>query len=241
MAKVKVDRFYVSLDVLLDTRIGTLAKMGSPYAEEIRNNGYLKRRVESFEGVDMDAFRKAYAARDVETLKYSVVTEGIRFLRDLAVEIQSQQAAGIASDPNAHGIEVIVNVHPYDLSEDEQNAIADMIDEWLMGIAEIKTISLPVEKLTVETCMDFSALLMYDYNEWMDHPDIVESFRRNTGKLAKTHLFAPGIFFVQEPTEEEMDQLGLKGMNPLEATEYLASPLIHLELLDVRIFSILTP
>lgn len=241
MAKTKVDRIYVPLDVLLDTRLGTLAKMGEPYAEQIRDNGYLTRRVEHFDGVDMDAYRKAYAERDVDTLKHSVVSEGIRFVRDLVVEIRSQQAAGIAADPNSHGVEIVINTHPYALSEEEQSLIADMVDEWLVGIAEIKTISVAVEDLTVEMCEDFSALLMYDYNEWMDNPKTVDGFRRNTGKLAKTHLFAPGIFFVKEPSVEEMDQLGLKGMNPLEGIEALASPLIHLELLDVRLFSILTP
>jgi hypothetical protein len=51
-------------------------------------------------------------------------------------------------------------------------------------------------------------------------------------------MFSPAIYFKDElPSEAEMAKCKAEGVHPLKAVEAAASPLVELNLLDVKYFS----
>lgn len=223
---------YAELDTLLDTRLGTLARMGEEIAVHALSNGYHVRESDHFpHQVDLAAYQALYARRDHETLAHSATTGVIELLRQLAA-IASEQAV---TRPFHSGPVVYVNLHPYDLTLQEKDEMQKAIAAWLSGTtAQVELISISEQSLTPDYCkaLNFAAMFLYDFGAWMElHAKAFETTRLND-----VTVFGPAIFSTV-PTEEQKAQMTKEVGSPFQAMEMLASPIIDLKLLPVSEFS----
>lgn len=225
---------YVELDALLDTRLGTLAKISPDLAAQVLSNGYHARTTDTFTGVDSATFNTLYSQRDVETLKLSVVTGIVPVLRDLAEKLTEQ----MQNRPYHDAITLVVNLYPYQLDSEEQDLIGKSIATLLSGTASVEVVNIASINLTPLHCKQhFSSMVMYDYDSWMSlHTD---NFK--LARLPDVLVFSPAIYFTgSEPTKEEMDFAVNQANHPFVATEMAAAPLVDLQLIDIKYFSIAT-
>jgi hypothetical protein len=232
----------VPLDVLLDTRAGTLAKMlGPDQVVEILKGNYHTRKDDKFPAVDVEAFSAMYARRDEETLSLSYSTNIEVFLRELVHTLIKQTLAR----PFHQGVRVVVNTYPYQLSDDVLEQILGAVVAKLLADIEVEVPlrveaeHLPDEALNPEHCKQtYAAMLMYDYEHWLSMHQLALIQR----PMPEVTLFAPAIYFVQTPTEEELAEAKAEfQMHPFELIEKSVKGGIDLQLLPVELFSIVKP
>lgn len=232
-APAVIEHIYVTLDVLLDTRMGTLARMGKELAANVLEQGYHTRQDDNFPGVDIQQYKQMYAERDVTTLAHSTVTDGIKLVKHL-VGVLTEQAI---KRPYHDGVKIVVNIYPYKLTGEEKEQIGRAIAAWINGLAPVELVEIQPKDLTPKHCKSsYAMMIVYDYEEWMNlHAEAFEQTR-----LPEVTMFVPAIYFSKTPTAEELDQIRKEAAHPMRAIEMLASPLIELTLIDVKFFSVLS-
>ena len=230
----RLETIYVTLDVLLDTRLGTLARISDTAASVALATDYHTRDQDIFTGVDMEKYRWHYRARDLETLKLSACTAGIQLLRHLVGSLTEQAIAR----PYHDGCRVVVNTAPYLLDSEDTLEIGRAVASWMQGIAPVDMISVPDLYLTPDYCRsEYAMMLMYEYEEWMN----IQAKNFETSRMSDVSVFVPALYFGAKPTKAELAELDENAPHPLRAIEMLASPLVDLKLIDVKYFSILKP
>jgi hypothetical protein len=223
----------IQLDVLLDTRLGTIAQhWGDEVAFGVLETGYHARETDTFKGIDKDEFQARYKQRNVETLKHSRVTNAVTLLRQLVAVLTEQ---GLTT-PFHDGPKILVNLFPYELSSDERDAIGTAVAAWIGIPTPIELVFLPPEDLTPSHCkQSYSLMMFYEYDHWLNIH--TAGFKRSL--LPEVTLLAPAIYFAGPvPAPEELKRIMSEAMHPLAAAEMLASPLIGLQLIDVEHFSV---
>jgi hypothetical protein len=225
---------YIELDALLDTRLATLARVaGEETAQRVLETGqYHARLSDRFAGVDKDVYQAQYKNRTVDTLKTSVVTNAIAIVRQLVAALAEDGAI----NPLHGGAKVTVNVFPYELTVEERDEIRRALVVWTRATAPIELVSIRPEDLTPSHCKElYSAMFMYEYNPWLTFHNaaLVQC------PLPRVTLFAPAIYFEGEPpSAEELEEIIAAAAHPFRATQMLAAPMIGLQLIDVKHFSV---
>lgn len=259
---VQLIGIYVSLDAILDTRIGTVDKLcGTDVAMQVLSENYHSRQDDKFPAVkrfleakaqefsplvdqvpsnNVDAYKEAYAKRDTETLLRSTLTGAMDFLQDIT-RVLMQQAI---SRPYHDGVRIVVNTYPYKLDEEEQQFVlaglaAKMNAFTKVGIPfELETIVKSDAELTPKYCKEnFSAMLMYEYENWF----FAQQRAFIQSPAPEVTLYAPAIYHVQTPTEEELEECKRNLWTPFETVMKTARGWIDLKLIDVEHFSIVKP
>ena len=228
--KLKPAVVYVSLDCLLDTRLGTLALHDEQLAINALLNGYVKRDTDSFDGLSQEQFAKLYAKRDVETLQRSVLTNMILVLKGIVKGTYDDLFAGGQNS----GVEFVINTHPYDLSDEEIDLIIKSISVKTFKSATIKAIRISDEFLTPSYCKDnFAMMIMYSYVQWFEMH--VKAFE--TTQMPTVAVIAPALYS-KVPSKDEFEEMKAENMHPFRAAEISVAPLFCLRLLDAEMFSI---
>jgi len=228
-------QIYVDLDVLLDTRLGTIARLNEDAAVKTLQSGYHTRVADQFEHVDMDEYKALYAQRDGDTLSKSMLSGAVPFLRDIAEALALQAR----SRPYHNGGKLIVNTHPYTstLSTSELDEIGRAIAARMDGHAPVELVDISPESLTPYHCKhNFAMMMVYDFGAWME----MHSSAFRTTRLPEVTLYSPRIYH-EIPREDELQKVTQEIMHPVAATEQLAAPIIALKLIDVKNFSVITP
>lgn len=224
---------YAELDTLLDSRLGTIARLSDTLAIRVLDSGYHARETDEFPFIDMQAYRALYAQRDIETLAFSGCTAVMQLLRQL-VSVTAEQAV---TRPFHTGARVYVNLHPYHFTSEEKDELQKAIAVWLSGIpAEVEFVSISMQSLTPEQCkaMNLAAMFMYDFGAWME----MQAKAFETNRLNDVTVFSPALYSTL-PTEEQQAQMEEQVGNLFHAMQMLASPLIDLKLLPVSEFSVI--
>lgn len=235
-ANKKIETILIELDCLLDTRLGTIRKMGVEHAERILNADYLVREIDEFDGIDNSAFKELYKARDVQTLQFSSITALVPRLKDLTTFLSE-----LAFErPYFDGIDLAVNVYPYRLSKQELKDIGQCISAWTGGLVPVKLVNIKPEGLTpLVVKSQYAMMIMYDYGKWMEAHSA--AFNETQQRCAEIHLVAPAMYFNEKPDEKTLKELLREAAHPWQATMMLVSPLVGLELIDAKYFSIVAP
>lgn len=226
----------VGLDELLDTRLGTIARLRDEAALATLEAGYHTRKQDSFQFVDMQSYRDLYTQRDSVTLSKSMCTGVVPMLRQLVVALTEQAI----ETPRHTGAKIVVNLHPYSetLSVEEKDEILKAVKVWMSGtLADVSLDSFSPESLTPELlkAMNVASMFMYHHEEWMN----AQTKAFETTRVPEITLFGPALYSIL-PTEEQLAKEIKEAAHPLVALEMLASPLVHLQLLPVKHFSILS-
>jgi hypothetical protein len=232
----------VSLDALLDTRIATVAKLGGhDLAVQVLQGNYHNRKDDKFPGVSVEAYNTLYAARDEETLALSYPTNIESFLRDLVHTLLKQTFLR----PFHQQVRVVVNTYPYQLSDEViaqiLGAVVDKLipDPGLQAPLTVVAERLPDEALTPTYCKaNFSAMVMYDYEHWLQ----VHQLALISRPIPEVTLFAPALYFVHTPTEEEIAQHQTEfNWGPFESIKRAVRGGIDLQFLAIERYSIIRP
>jgi len=233
---------YISLDALLDTRLGTLAKMGgTELVMQVLSANYHSRESDKFPGVNMDLFQALYANRDVHTLALSTITEVVGLLREIVASLMKQAVVR----PFHEGVRIVLNTYPYQLTEEDQKQVMTMLAVKMSGFSQVEipfkleTVFLSDSELTPQYCKsNFSAMLMYDYENWLQlHQEML--LRQ---PMPEVTLYAPAMYHVQVPTEEQVREMKAQfSWTPFEAIEKAVRGGVFLQLLPSAVFSIINP
>jgi hypothetical protein len=222
----------ISIDCILDTRLGTLARHNAELATNaLKSNSYSTRTIDAFEGMPKHVFEEAYKARDKETLMHSVITNISFFLRRLIKDSLIEAARVPNSDPMVFE----VNIHPYVLDAFEVEQLIDCMRFVTFSTSVIRVVSISPKQLTPEYCKEnYQIMIMYDWDEWLS---CHKAFFEKKG-IPQMSIVAPEIFKHKAPTEEEIAEYSLKQNDPFRLTEKHVAPLFNLKLLPVSLFSI---
>lgn len=235
---------YVDMDVLLDTRLGTVMKLhGAQVVNAILESGYHDRKDDNFPGVNVEAFKALYAARDLEIVALSAMTNIVSLLQEIIPKL-IQQAM---KRPFHNGVRIVVNTHPYQLSKDDTAEIVAIVAYHLRNFTELEipvrfeSVTLTDAELTPQYCMsNFSTMLMYDVNNWLS----AQQHALLTNPIPKVTFIAPALFTVHTPTDEEFEELRKQldwGPTPFHYMEKAVKPTINLKLMSPGLFSVVKP
>lgn len=229
----KIFGVYVDIDCLFDTRLSTLGLIDPSLILAALDEGYIKREQDSFSFLKKDRFKELYDLRDVETLRAAPVTNCFQLLHELVINIIKTSI----DSPDCTGAKVYVNIYPYKLTNEEIGDLLELIVTYTDKKAQVEIIDLSPDKITVDFCdNNLVALVMYDYNTWLEANTLNGGFKRKS--LNDLILMAPKLYLHKVPTDKEIKACGIKGLTPFKAVKMLASSLIRLEFMEVEAFSV---
>lgn len=229
-----IETVYFELDALLDTRLGTISKMDPALAYEVYSPAYLARDEDKFAGVDPVQFKQMYDARDEETLARSTITAIVPHLQNLTQFLSENAIAR----PEYDGIKIAVNVYPYRLSESVLQGIRQCVSAWCGGFVPVELIDIAPERLSPAFVKQmFATMVMYDYGTWMGK----HKSSLTAGACTEVQLIAPAIYFNEKPDDKALDELVREAAHPFQATMMVAGQFIGLDLVDVKLFSVVAP
>lgn len=227
------DNIYIDLDTLLDTRLGTLAGLGEEHAIRVLNSSkYHKRHTDIFDGVPNAVFREAYAARDMDTLRRSVLTNMVFFIRRMVKD--SLMAAAIHE--RVEKMCFTVNVFPYDFND---QGLIDMLVGCIRfhtySTASVRIISMSNAELTPQHCNShYQIMIRYDWVYWANEH---KSFFEKSGIPGVT-IVVPELFLDEAPDPDEINRLGLRHVNPFEEATRITAAMFRLKHMPVSLYSI---
>ena len=227
----KADIVLVSLDALLDTRLSILKKIDSRTADLMLVNGaYFSRVSDKFPA--FPGFAERYAKRDRETLRDAMVTECINFIRDMV----SQMVLMGYKTPFHQEVRVQVNTYPYALEEEEIILIGEALAVNFIGVCELDMVTLNDKQISPSYCREnVTVMVMYDYKDWLD----THALELEKLGIPEVDLYVPGLYFGEEPSQAEIEAMVRERGHPMELIENAFKPMIHLDLLTPRVFSVL--
>ncbi len=225
-----MDNIYLTLDSILDTRLGTLAQLDPQYAINALNSGrYRVRMIDEFDGVTKEAFKEAYAKRNIDTIKHSVVSNLVFFLRrlvkDSLLEAVMQQ--------RVERMCFTVNIWPYQFEEGLVEMLIGCIRFHTYSTSSVRIVSIPDEELTPRFCREnFQIMIMYDWVNWCaKHKAVFEKEGMPTVTVVSPELFTDRV-----PNQDEIDALQLRQQNPFKMTEQICAPMFRLKYMPVSLF-----
>jgi len=223
----------VSMDSLLDTRLGTIARIDTNVVNKLLLDGeYHTRDIDEFSGVDMETYRELYKNRNVETLANSILTNMMSLLRTMVLKLQEQSE----TTPVQKKINIVVNLYPYELNGEERTAVGAAILTHLPDTVKIEFVSISPRELTPIYCKNnFTVMIMYNYEEWLE----VNAELFLVTQIPEITLFIPAIYFVKKPTPNELEKMIKESVHPMKALKTLAMGIITLEIIDISFYSII--
>lgn len=219
--------FYIDLDSLFDTRLGTIALLGSEVVEKVISGGYYTREIEAFDGVDMAWFTERYGRRDVEVLRQSMVTP----MTTIADIFAKQTLQALVSSPFRRQPIVELNIFPYVLQQEDVTQIIHGLKSVTGGMLDIRVISTDPKELTPKhVAENYVQMAMYDYCSWLDYHTAAKHF--DEVQCPQVRLFVPALY---------KDEAARKLYQPIDAftvIENFISPFIKIEFIRIEYFCV---
>lgn len=200
-------RALVDINMILDTRLGALARMDATEAARIvKSQWYQDRDRDKFEEfsnglINDEVFKDIYSRYEVETLEKALFTNYIEYAtNELDDILPDLEITGIDGT-----IKYDINVYPYKLMASEKEVIRRAVARYLTDPAEVRVIDRPWSDFTPEVIYaEYEMLLIYNYENWFIHH--LEALRKFP--INDFTVFHPRISptnEVPEPTPEIKD------------------------------------
>jgi hypothetical protein len=198
----------IDLDLLLDTTLATISKINPTAAVKIVDDDVIGKRYRTrlnndFQsiGVSAEEFAKAFARRNVETLKLSRPTKFLFELKEVAYDLIKLKVY----QPHAvDKIEFRINFYPYsELDAEERVEILNAIGARLQDIVFLRAVYIPPEELTQEYLAgeEINNVYLTDVMQW-----IGTQFNEHTEQQNVT--YTPGLNINGCVWFANLDQLG---------------------------------
>lgn len=162
-------RGMIAIDMILDTRYGTLKMMDPVLAEVIAaSDAYRLRYHDNFsalnEEVDQARYDELYRNRDGDTLYHSDMTDFVYMLRRDARAAIPQMARGVWFNELSFDI----NVWPYDLSAGEMETIRRAVARYIPTPAKVGVVNIAPEVMTPEYVKNhYEMMAWYNHEDWL--------------------------------------------------------------------------
>lgn len=234
--------FLVDLDFILDTRLGLMDVLSPESAVKlVANPAYFRRKTNHFEalcGFPNAEFEAAWKSRTKEVLAHSINTPALDLLHYSVMEAEHRAA----THPAYSGVRVDINIHPYDLNEEERNCMALSIAQRAGWHAPIRIVNQPPfyfdPKMVRE---DYDVMMLYNVQEWLDaHKATLTGFDRMPG----VSLYLPRLMPEEKVPSDIGDfrKFGAKmPVDIFEAVTYACAEFIGLEFVPINHFCIAFP
>ena len=206
--------------------MGVIAKMGEDTLKAVLDSGYHDRYIDQFPGIDNARFKELYENRDKSILKQAMVTPIAALIKNFTkVTLEN-----INNSPFHYKPKVILNVHPYKLTESEIGVLITVLKSITLELADISVVDMAPSQITplyVKT--NLSAMVLYRYDLWLEEHCANELFTKVS--CPDVTVFGPRIYF------KKPDKAPNAHEDPFEAMQLLASPFVGLILLPVEQYS----
>lgn len=204
-----IRRILMSMDVLLDTRLGVMANLNKEAAAKmVANRDYYDREYDDWfvlsDGlVTNEQFADAYAQRGgintAATLNASFETGIAPFLYQLLSEADINTIDGMTAEGNEIGL--AINTAPYTLSISERADLVSIIQAKYGHDLQVKLVNYQLHELTVERLADeFCGLIIYEFAEWFKYHHLAI-----TGALLSDFNVIHPKLFDADPSELTVD------------------------------------
>lgn len=218
---------YIDLDSLFDMRLVALGRMGEAALEAAFRDDYLERVTDEFAEVDVEAFKTMYAARDAGWLVDAKVTPVVRLLH----EFGHRTLQAVVNSPFRRQPRIVINAHPYILTEEQANSIIVGVRAVTKGLLDIELVSLSYADLTPQYVKaQFVQLIMYSYWEWLEEHAANGNWHKT--QCPQVRLYGPQLIKSKEAVRQ------LYGIDAFSAIETHFSPFVQIVLLPIRHFSV---
>lgn len=205
-----IRRILISLDALLDTRLGVIANINAEAAKNlVRSMDYWERHYDDWYKltgglVTNEQFRDAWLVRGGantrKTLDACFETGLSPFLYQCLAEADINMASGMT--PMDEEIGLAINVYPYDLSFGERRMIIDIMQEKYGSELPVMIVSHPIEEMTVELLSSgYGMLIIYDFAEWFKYHHVAI-----VGTLMSDFVVVHPKLFDRDPSELSIEQ-----------------------------------
>lgn len=163
-------RALVDIDLLLDTRYGTIKRISESLADTLADSDkYRLRHHDKFDvltdgQIDQSVYQDLYAKRDIETLFHARMTDFVHHFRQDIIEGIDKLHRGVIID----AISVDINVYPYDITDQEADVIMRSLSYFIPAPATVSVVRLSPEMLTpmyVEN--HYEMMAWYNHEDWL--------------------------------------------------------------------------
>lgn len=225
-----VDRILVSLDSLIDTRLGVIAQAFPDKLGTVLVPAYYRRVQDIFNGIKPEVFADLWKKRSVETLQNSLMTNMVLLLGSFIKSAANDVLSGSA--PNAMIFDI--NIYPYELDADERNDLIGALEIHVGDAVEYNIVSVPNEFLTPQHLKStYKTMVIYDFPDWFRmHSETFKEFR-----MPDFIIYAPQLL-EQLPSAEEAKEMVKHKVDPFEASRIAAAPAFMIRYLTIDMYSI---
>lgn len=181
-----IRRILLSMDVLLDTRLGVINTINPEAAKAlVKNPDYWERDHDDWYTltgglITNEQFAEAYALRGGantrKTLESSFESGMAPFLYQMLAHADINAMDGMTGANEEIGI--ALNIAPYVLSVEERAAMVSIVQAKYGDDLNVKIVDYHLHELTVDTlAAEFGAMIIYEFAEWFKyhHKQITES------------------------------------------------------------------
>jgi hypothetical protein len=162
---LKPSTLFVELDAILDTRAGLLFNMSKKAFDMNVMRGLHKRSADVFEGVSETLYNKQYESRDSKALSNAQVTGIGKNIADFAKEVANRNL----KTPVKNSCEIVLNLYPYILQEEEIGEIVLAISKLTLDLANISAVYMKPEEVSFDYIKEnIDILYIYDYASWIN-------------------------------------------------------------------------
>lgn len=162
---LKPSTLYVELDAILDTRAGLLFNMSSKAFDMNILRGLHKRTADVFEGVSETLYNNQYQSRDSKVLANAQVTGIGKHIADFAKAVAHRNI----KTPVKNSCEIVLNLYPYVLQEEEINEIVLAVAKISLDLANITAVYMKPEEVSFDYIKEnIDILYIYNYADWIN-------------------------------------------------------------------------
>ena len=242
--------FYVMLDALLDSRIGTLMRMKAEYAiKATGSKEYHQRLADDFaeivedENFDLKFYQNLYYTRDISTMFYSRATRMVEYLKRI---IHDQAIRKMTGDPRVGPLKLIINTYPYYLEGEDLTYLRRVLAAAFAQPFEVIEMDFrPIKEMTLNwlRAIEPAVCVMYDFYEWTkscaDLPRTQEEAKKMVGS-PETIMMVPGLLTSRHDYQKfmNMDRSDAGINDPFTTARKFFAPAFALEVLPARYFSV---
>lgn len=228
-------KILIDLDTLFDTRLALVAKLDPLAATYIaQHTAYWDRDhtdwAQLTDGRLTNAmFEEAWATRDKQVLKQSIITGILVVLLRLIAE--DQQGSSDGEPREALALEI--NVHPYGLDVEEMEELTALIHETIDDELPITFCSRPIEELTPQVLdANYALVILYEFHRWIKQ----HCFALSKHRCPDLHMLAPKLF-EKNPAELTMQQR----QDEIVGFRLWTTGFINIDFIDAEWFSMFRP
>lgn len=237
----KPTHVYVTLDSLLDMRLGTLTCMSTDFAFDVSmDERYYLREEDLFATVKAGALSKAMYAKVHESLKDIIPRNSVRTrMFEFIDELMGKLFFEVVSKPYHSSVGLEVNTFPYQLNDEEAALILESIATLFDGRFNVHLIHRNPKEITAEIAAErYRAMIMYSYHDWLNAND--EAVRKKV-LFDQTGLYVPQLYQGHLPTSNELAEFAKHNTNPFAFLTKVLSPFVSVQHLPVALFCAAIP